>query len=330
MMKYRTMGDSDLEVSVIGFGAWEVGGSYGAFDEREFSDAVQRALDLGVTLFDTALAYGAGQSEALLGRALGSRRDRAIVVTKGGLPTRPDSKRPADGRYASIMQDIDVSLRALGMDYVDLYLQHWPDKDTPIEESMRALTDIQQAGKARYVGVSNYHPNDLRTAREHAPIVTNQVGYNLFDRRWEQQMFPTARELGVGIMAYGPMAHGLLTGAFTRETTFEDNDWRRRGLIFGQALFTPEHFPRNVEVVEGLQGIARDLGVGLAPMAIAWVLRDPLVAVALSGTRRPQEIEENVKAVDVQFSDDVLRRIDECLAGAAGQTQDLPVIGGGR
>ena len=296
------MGDSDLEVSAIGFGAWEVGGQYGSFDEQEFVAAVQRALDLGVTLFDTALGYGPGKSEALLGRALGGRRDEAIVVTKGGLPTRPDSKRPTDGRYASLMQDIDDSLRALGLDHVDLYLQHWPDKDTSIEESMRALSDIQQAGKARYIRVSNYHPDDLRTAKRYAPIVTNQVGYNLFDRRWERQMFPTARELGVGIMAYSPMAHGLLTGAFSRQTTFDDNDWRRRGLVFGQALFTAVNLPTNVGIVDDLAAIARELGTGLAPLAIAWVLRDRLVAVALSGTRRPQEIEENVQALEVVLS----------------------------
>lgn len=326
-MQYRTMGDSDLEVSIIGFGAWEVGGQYGSFSEQEFVDAVQRALDLGVTLYDTALAYGAGRSEDLLGRALGSRRQEAVVVTKGGLGTRDDSLRPADGRYDSLMRDIDDSLRALQLDHVDLYLQHWPHKDTPIEESMRALVDIQKAGKARYVGVSNYHPESLREAKRYAPIVTNQVGYNLFDRRWERQMFPTARELGIGIMAYGPMAHGLLTGAFTRETEFEENDWRRRGLIFGQALFTPEHFPANISVVEQLQEIARDLGVGIAPLAIAWALRDPIVAVALSGTRRPQEIEENVRALDIALTPAVLERIDQCMAGAAGQAEALPTLG---
>ena len=138
-------------------------------------------------------------------------------------------------------------------------------------------------------------------------------------------MFPTAREIGVGVMAYGPMAHGLLTGAFTRDTTFGDNDWRRRGLVFGQALFTPENFPANIGVVEALEQIAGDLGVDLAPMAIAWVLRDPLVAVALSGTRTAQEIQENVKAVDINLSDDVLARIDECMSGAAGQADALPV-----
>jgi aryl-alcohol dehydrogenase-like predicted oxidoreductase len=322
------MGDSDLEVSAIGFGCWEIGGNYGSFDEQEVIDAVQRALELGVTLFDTALGYGAGKSEALLGRALGARRKDVVVVTKGGLPTRSGQKARRDGRYESLVQDIEDSLRALNMDHVDLLLQHWPDPETPIEESMRALEDIRQAGKARYVGVSNYHPHMLREARQHAPIVTNQVGYNLFDRRWERHMFPTARELGIGVMAYGPMAHGLLTGAFTRETTFDETDWRHRnrGVIFGQPLFTPENLPRNVEVVEELQRLAQDLGTTIAPLAVAWVLRDPVVSVALSGTRRRQEIEENVRALETlpKLTPEVLTRIDQIMSAAAGQTDELP------
>jgi aryl-alcohol dehydrogenase-like predicted oxidoreductase len=324
-MRYRNMGDSDLNVSVIGFGAWEVGGQYGSFSEQEFIEAVQRALDLGVTLFDTALGYGAGRSEALLGRALGTRRAEAVVVTKGGLPTRPDSKRPTDGRSTSLMRDIDDSLRALRLDYVDLYLQHWPDKDTPIEESMRALVDMRQSGKARYVGVSNYHPQAVREAKQHAPIVTNQVGYNLFDRRWEGQMFPTARELGIGVMAYGP------DGAWAAYRRVRARHAvRRRRLAAArpglrQALFTPENFPKNIGVVEELRQFASDLGTGLAPMAIAWALRDPVVAVALSGTRRPAEIEENVHAVEVAFTPEVPERIDRCLESAVGQTETLPV-----
>jgi len=326
-MQYRKMGSSDLEVSVIGFGCWEIGGRYGAFDEQEVIDAVHRAIDLGVTLFDTALAYGAGKSEELLGRALGAKRKDVIVVTKGALPTRPGQKERRDARYASIMQDVEDSLRALKLDYVDLYLQHWPDPETPIDESMRALEEIRRSGKARYVGVSNFHAHMLVEARKTAPIVTNQVGYNLFDRRWERQMFPTAREPGIGIMAYGPMAHGLLTGAFTKETAFDENDWRRSGVIFGQRLFAPEHFAQNVEVVEQLKQLAAELDTPLAPLAIAWTLRDPIVAVALSGTRRRQEIEENVRAVALldKLTPDVLQRIDTIMANAAGQTQDLPV-----
>jgi aryl-alcohol dehydrogenase-like predicted oxidoreductase len=323
-MQYRKLGESGPEVSVIGFGCWETGGSYGAFDEEEVNRAVGQALDLGVTLFDTARGYGAGRSERLLGQALGSRRHEAIVVTKCGIPTRPDQKERRDSRYDAIMKDVELSLGDLGMDYVDVLLQHWPDPDTPIEESMRALNDLRQAGKARYVGVSNFHPHMLQEAKRYAPIITNQVGYNLFDRRWERQMFPTARELGLGVMAYGPMAHGLLTGAFTRDTAFDDTDWRRRGSLFGQQLLTPEHLPRNVEVVEELKGVARDLGTTLTPLAIAWVLRDPVVSVALSGTRRPAEIEENVRALDVRLTPDALERIDRVMAGASGQSDQLP------
>jgi aryl-alcohol dehydrogenase-like predicted oxidoreductase len=318
------MGNSDLTVSAIGYGAWEIGGSYGSFEESEILAAVGRALDLGVTLFDTARGYGAGQSEELLGRALGSRRSEAIVVTKCGLPTRAGQKPRRDSRYQSIMNDVDASLMSLNMDYVDLLLQHWPDPETPIEESMRALVDVQKTGKARYIGVSNFHPAMLHEAKRYAPIITNQVGYNLFDRRWERHMFATASELGLGVMAYGPMAHGLLTGAFTRNTAFDERDWRRQGMIFGQSLFTPDNFPQNVAVVEQLGGLAQELGIGLAPMAVAWVLRDPLVSVALSGTRRPAEIEENVKALDVLLRPNVLQRIDTIMQGAAGQVDELP------
>lgn len=322
-MQYRKLGASDLEVSVIGFGCWEIGGRYGSFEEQEVFASVDRAIELGVTLFDTALGYGAGKSEELLGRALGSRHKDVIVVTKGSLPTRPGQKKKRDARYASLMQDIEDSLRALNMDYVDLYLQHWPDPETPIEESMRALEDIRTSGKARFVGVSNFHSHMLVEARQTAPIVTNQVGYNLFDRRWERHMFPAARELGMGIMAYGPMAHGLLTGAFTHETTFGDNDWRRTGVIFGQELFTTEHFPSNLAVVEQLKELAAELDTPLAPLALAWTLRDPIVAVALAGTRRPQE---NVRAVRVlpKLTPDVLTRIDQIMLRAAGQTDALP------
>ena len=323
-MEYRKLGETGPQISAIGFGCWETGGAYGAFDADEVDRAVGVALDLGVTLFDTARGYGAGRSEQLLGKALGGRRSEAIVVTKCGLPTRPGQKERRDSRYQSIIDDAEQSLRDLGMDYVDVLLQHWPDPETPIEESMRALVALQPQGKTRYVGVSNFHPAMLHEAKRYAPIITNQVGYNLFDRRWERQMFDTARELGLGVMAYGPMAHGLLTGAFTRDTAFDETDWRRRGSIFGQQLLTPENLPRNVEVVDELRALATELGTTLTPLALAWVLRDPVVSVALSGTRRPQEIEENVRALEVTLPPDVLRRVDAIMGAAAGQTDDLP------
>lgn len=326
-MQYRTMGASDLTVSAIGFGCWEMGGNqYGDVDDREETRAVHRAIDLGVTLFDTAAIYGHGHAEEVLGKALGARRKEIVLVTKGGLswevvggPSWRDSTRE------TILRDMDSSLKRLGTDYVDLYLIHWPDQKTPIEETMGALNDLVQAGKTRYIGVSNYSAAQLREAKRAADICANQVGYNLFDRRWEREMFPTARELGIGVMAYGPMAHGLLTGAFSTETTFVEWDWRSRGSAFGQSLFTAENFPRNVAVADRLKEVAARLGTTLPMLAIAWVLQQPAVGVALAGIRTPEEIEHNIGALDVRFSPGDLREIDDIMAGAAGQVDAIPV-----
>lgn len=323
-MEYRTMGTSDLRISAIGFGCWEMGGGYGSIDDQEVTRAIRRAIDLGVTLYDTARGYGAGRSEELLGWALGADRKNLIVVTKCALPTRPGQKPRRDARYASIIEDCEQSLKSLGTDYIDLFLVHWPDVETPIEESMRALNDLRAQGKVRYVGVSNFSAAQIRECREYAPIVANQVGYNLFDRRWEREMFPTAGELGIGIMAYGPLAHGLLTGAFTPSTTFEEKDWRARGIVFGQALFTPENFPRNLQVVDRLKAVAAEKRTTLPRLALAWVLSNPLVAVGLSGTRRPAEIEENVEALAISLSADEKRQIEEIMRGAAGQIDQIP------
>jgi aryl-alcohol dehydrogenase-like predicted oxidoreductase len=323
-MQYRQMGSSDLVVSAIGFGCWEMGGTYGAIDDREAIDAIRRAMDLGVTLFDTARVYGTGRSEELLARGLGTDRSKIILVTKGALPTRPGQKERRDARYASVMQDCEESLKALKTDYLDLYLIHWPDVETPIEETARALNDLREAGKVRYVGVSNFSAAQLREVHALAPVITNQVGYNLFDRRWEHAMFSTAGELGVGIMAYGPLAHGLLTGAFTTQNNFVETDWRSRGIIFGQPLFTPENLPKNLAVVEQLKGFAADKGTTLPRLALAWVLSHPLVAVALSGTRRPAEIEENVEALSLSLTPAEKQQIDQIMAGAAGQVAQIP------
>jgi aryl-alcohol dehydrogenase-like predicted oxidoreductase len=327
-MKTNRMGKSNFKCSAVGFGCWELGGTYGTFSESEIVGAIHRAIDLGVTLFDTAHVYGydsvtqpdgAGRSEELLGHALGARRKDVLIVTKGGNPTRPDQKRPRDASYASVMKDCELSLRALGTDYIDLYLMHWPDQTVPWEETMRALNDLLAAGKVRYIGGSNYRAADLREARRYGPIVANQVGYNMFDRRWELEMFSTAAELGVGVMAYGPLAHGLLTGTMTSQTTFEKTDWRHKGMLFGQALFAPEHFAKNIAVVEKLKGIAARKGISVARLALGWVAANPVVSVALVGARNVREIEDNVEAVGVQFTPAELAEVDAIMKEASGQ-----------
>ncbi len=324
-MKYRKMGDSDLTVSAIGFGCWEMGGPhYGGTDEAEVTAAIHRAIDLGVTLYDTAPNYGYGGSELVLGRALGARRKDIILVSKTAITWDPLTfTEKFDSRYSTVKRLNEESLRRLGTDYLDLLLIHWPDPETPIPETMRALEDIVKEGKARYVGVSNFTSFELTEAKELQPICANQVGYNMFDRRWEREMFPTARERGVSVMAYGPMAHGLLTGSFTRDTTFDSRDWRYRGYLFGQRLFGP-NLARNVEVVDELKAVAANLGTSLPRLALAWVLRNSTVAVALSGCRKTSEIEENVRALEVTLTNDALAEIDRILKGAAGQVDAVP------
>ena len=218
-MRERTLGRAGLTVSAIGYGAMGLTGAYGAaLDRQEAIRVLRSAFDRGVTLFDTAPNYGFGGSEEVLGRALGARRKDIILVSKVGITWDPVTHTTKfDGRYSTLKLINEESLRRLGTDYLDLVLMHWPDPETPIEETMRALEELRTSGKALHVGVSNFSAYELRQAQQHASTCTNEVGYNLFDRRWEHEMFPTARELGIGIMAYGPMAHGLLTGTMPRE-----------------------------------------------------------------------------------------------------------------
>ena len=323
-MEYRTLGQSDFQVSAIGLGCWEISGAYGHIVPDDFVQAVHRALDLGVTFFDTAPAYGAGASEEALGAALHGRRARAIISTKVGHGWLEGVGWYRDSSRGAIVKSVEDSLRRLQTDYVDYLQIHWPDTSRPFEEAMGAMNEVLQSGKVRRIGVSNFSSEQLRTCAALAPLIANQVGYNLFDRRWEYEMFPTAQELGLGIIAYGPLAHGLLTGALSPATVFESNDWRATYDVFGQHLFDREHFAQNLRVVEELRGVAHDLGTTVPCLALAWVLRHPLVACALCGTRRPAEIEENIKALDVRLAPDVLQHIDTVMAAASGQTDQIP------
>ena len=312
-MEYRAFGRTGLDVSAIGFGCWETSGVYGHFDESEVAAAVQRALDLGINLFDTAEGYGFGQSEEILGRALGTRRDEAIVVTKFGI-LQDDGKWYRDSSRESALAAIDRSLKALGTDYVDVYLIHWPDKDVALEESMGALEEIVQAGKARFVGVSNFRPDQIETCMETRRVDITQYGYHMFDRRLEREVFPTIAEHDIGLMTYGSLAHGLLTGTFTADTTFDETDWRSNGTAFNIPLFTEEVFARNVAAVNDLKPIAARHGKTMAQLALRWALRNPVVSVALIGFRRPEEVEENVAGLDLTLDQETLDEIEAVFA----------------
>ncbi|MCH7800897.1 MAG: aldo/keto reductase [Chloroflexi bacterium] len=318
-MEYRNFGDSDLKTSVIGFGGWPMGkGHYGSFDEDEVVRAIHSAIDNGITLFDTAAVYGWGEGEKLLGKALKGRRDEVVLVSKGGLSwDEPGAASQRDSSKEHLTRGLEESLRNLQTDYLDLYLIHWPDESRPYSEPMEAFAEFQSQGKIRYGGVSNFNPSMMQESRDTFKIVTDQVGYHLFDFRPEAEIMPFCRENGMGIMAYGSLAHGLLTGTMTPDTKFEDDDWRRNLMAFGQPLFKGDTFLENLQKVDALKEIAASKDMSIAQLALSWVISEPVVSVALVGTRTPAEIEHNVQAADWIMTESEREEIRAVVAGDA-------------
>lgn len=313
-MEQRPFGQTGLDVSAVGFGCWEVGGGYGEVDEAEFARAVGRSLDLGVNCFDTAEGYGLGASERALGQALGRRRDEAVIVTKFGMNYR-DKPNLRDSSRERALASIDKSLKNLGTDYVDVYLVHWPDPLTPFEETMQALDDIVREGKARFVGVSNFRPEQIAECMKLRRVDVVQYGYNMFDRRMQREILPYCEQHGIGFMAYGSLAFGLLTGTFTEDMDFGTQDWRARQGKMGsikmfEALFGAESFPRNVRAVNELKEIAGRYGRSLPQLALRWTTSNPVVSTSLVGCRNVAELEDNVGAVGWSISDADLAEID--------------------
>lgn len=323
-MEYRQFGNTDLVVSAIGFGTWELGGNqYGPLVEEEMVQAMYRAMELGVTCVDTAPIYGHGHSEEVVGKALEGIRKQVILVTKCGLDWGEDKVSVRNGSRERILAGIDESLRRLRTDYVDVFLVHWPDTELPIYETMRAMQDVLASGKARYIGVSNFSISQMQEGWTEGAFHVHQMGYNIFDNRVEKAVIPWCEAHSVGIMAYGSLAYGLLTGTFTAETKFEDWDWRAKGIAFGQALFTPENFSQNLRVVGQLKELAVECGATLPQLAMNWVLRDQCVTVGLTGARRPWEIEDTVKCMGWELTQDGIDRIEEIMRGAVGLV-DMP------
>src|SRR3990172_3947757 len=243
-MEQRPFGPTGLDVSAIGFGCWEVGGGYGDVEEAEFGHAVVRALDLGINCFDTAEGYGMGASEVALGKALGSRRDEAVIVSKFGMNYR-DKPNMRDSSRERVFATIDKSLKNLGTDWIDVYLVHWPDRLTPFEETMGALEEVVSAGLVRAVGLSNFKLDEIEACRQAFRVDVVQYGWNMFDRRMQREILPYCQEHNIGFMAYGSLCFGLLTGTFTEDHDFGAADWRSRQGKMGsikmfENLFGPE------------------------------------------------------------------------------------------
>jgi aryl-alcohol dehydrogenase-like predicted oxidoreductase len=317
-MEYRPFGQTGIQISAIGVGCWEIGGGYGSIEETEFIKAVNRALDLGINCFDTAQAYGFGASEKSLAKALGSRRKEAVITTKFGVGYK-EAPNFRDSSRKRIMESIDSSLAALNTDYVDVYMVHWPDVNTPFEETMRALDDLVQQGKVRAVGISNFRLSQIETSMKTRRVDVAQYCWNMFDRRMQKDIYPYCQQHGIGVMAYGSLAYGLLTGAFTEDTNFESDDWRaRRGRMGGinlfQHLFGPDYFPKNIRVVEELKGMAKRYGKSLPQFALRWTLSNPVISTALVGCRNSAEVDDNVGALGWSISAADMQEIDAIFA----------------
>ncbi len=310
-MEQVRLGRSELEVSRVAFGTWELSGDWGPTDAEAMIAAIRHAADQGVTFFDTAQAYGFGTSERLLGEALrGRSRDEIVIATKGGLRhTGSDVVRDASARQ--ILAGVDASLRALATDYVDLYQVHWPDPATPFEETASAIAQLVKEGKVRHVGVSNFDTVQVEAFNAVLPVETVQPPYSLFRRDIERQLLPYVVAHDIGVLVYGPLAHGLMSGELGPSTRFADGDWRSTS-----AIFRGQNFERNLAVVAKLNDLARDEHISLAQLAVAWTLSNPAVQVAIVGMSNLRHVDEAIAATDVELDGTTMSQIDDILREA--------------
>ncbi|SCK06241.1 hypothetical protein H181DRAFT_00156 [Streptomyces sp. WMMB 714] len=310
-MQTTRLGATGPTVSRVAYGTWQLGGEWGSFDEDAAKRAVRHARELGVNFFDTAQAYGFGASERLLGEALredlARDRESVVIATKGGIRPLPTSGVVRDASPAFLREGVEQSLRALGVETIDLYQVHWPDPEVPAAETAGALQEMADEGKLRHVGVSNYDVAQMEEFSAVRPVETLQPPYHLFRRGIEDGILPYAKEHGIGVLAYSPLASGLLTGRFDETTRFEESDWRSRA-----TAFTGEALRRNVAVVRRLAAFAEARGHTVSQIAIAWVLAR--ADVALVGARSSANIEASAAAADIALSGEELAEIERIAA----------------
>ena len=313
-MRYTKLGRTDLEVSRVCFGTWQTGGDWGAVEAEEAKAAARRALELGVNFFDTAQGYGWGESERLLGEALAGElsghREEVVIATKGGLRMDGD-ELVRDSSAKWLRAGLEDSLRFLGTDHIDLYQVHWPDTDTPFEETGEALSDFIEEGKIRHAGVSNFDADEMAALSRGVHLAALQPPYHLFRRDVEAEILPYCREHGIGVLVYGPLAHGLLSGKLDADSEFDDGDWRAQSDVF-----RGDDFRANVEIVKELGRFARERGQTVAQLAVAWTLANPTVDCAIVGARRSDHIEGTAPAADLELTADDLKEIGEIVEGA--------------
>ncbi|SOD79152.1 Predicted oxidoreductase [Streptomyces sp. 1222.2] len=316
-MKHIKLGD--LEVSRIGLGA--MGMSHGltgaGSDDAESIRTVHRAIELGVTLIDTAEIYGPYTNEELLGCALKGRRDQVVLATKFGMIDHAGSGPwNLNSKPANVRASVEGSLKRLGTDHIDLYYQHRVDPNTPIEETAGAVAELVQEGKVRHFGLSEAGPDTIRRAHAVHPVTAVQSEYSLWTRGIEDRVLPMLRELGIGLVPFSPLGHGFLTGTVRSESDFEEGDFRR-----GNPRFTGENFQRNLALADEVQAIAAQVGATPAQVAIAWLLAQGDDSAPIPGTKRVTRVEENSAADGLQLSSEVLAKLSS-LPPAAGDTHN--------
>lgn len=306
-MQYRTLGRTNLEVSTVAMGCWAIVGdaTWGPQDESDATDAIRTALDEGVNFFDTAEAYGTGESERLLGRALGERRREAVIATK----VSPNHLHPRD-----LLEACEGSLQRLGSDYIDLYQVHWPNWEVPMEETFGALEKLRDQGKVRAVGVSNFGPNDLADAINVARIESNQLAYSCLFRAIEHEIQPMCVAHGISILPYSPLAQGLLTGKFRSPEAVPDG--RARTRLFSGERAQARHGEPGCEretfaAIERMASVSERIGEPMSRVALAWLMHRPGVTSVLAGARNPAQVRENAAAARVHLSDEVVREVEE-------------------
>ena len=302
-----------MEVSDLGLGCMGMSEFYGAADEGEAVATIQRALDLGVTLLDTADMYGPFTNERLVGKAIRRRRDEVVLATKfGNVRGEHGERLGVRGDRDYVRDACDESLERLGVDHIDLYYQHRVDFTVPIEETVGAMAELVEAGKVRCLGLSEASVATIKRAHAVHPISALQTEYSLWTRDVEEEILPTVRELGIGFVAYSPLGRGFLTGSFKSPDEIPEDDFRRRN-----PRFQGENFERNRELVERVREIAWDKGVGTGQLALAWVLAQGDDVVPIPGTKRRRYLEENVAATEIELSEDELRALDEAVPAGA-------------
>ncbi len=312
-MEYRKLGGSDLEISAVGFGAWGIGGHPFWHSEGDGASAraICKAYDLGINFFDTAPVYGFGRSENILGKAVKPFRDKVILATKCGLVWEKEqlgSMKKVASRQ-SILDEVDQSLTRLQTDWIDLYQVHWPDENTPQEETMGALVKLKEQGKIRHIGVSNYSTLQMKECLKYAPIVSLQPEYSLLQRSIEKDSVPFCLENNIGIIAYSPLASGVLTGKYDKNTRFKD--WRSKGII---GVFTGDGFASNIAKVDRLKEVAEQTGKTCGQLAINWVVAQPGLTTALVGVKNERQIEDNLGAVGWLLQPSQKNKIEEIFA----------------